>query len=335
MQFDFLICSERSGSNLMTRILGTHPDICAPFPRHAIRTFALNYYKYGDISKEKNWECLVRDMDRYINGGFSLWQTKVTAEMIFENVKTHSLAGIIRYIYETEATAQHKERVFIKENHADKMLPFTLSYFPDAKYVHVVRDPRDMALTWKEAAVYGGVKTASHVWLENQQGALKNYGFMKELNRSMIVRFEDLISNTEESVMKVCDFLGVTYNPEMLNFYTKDVVMNNTSQDGIGSWADLRKPIIKDNFNRYKTLLSEAEIRYVERLCKDEMEYFGYKREFTSDSDSTELERKMPDEDTVMDAEKAALRQQTMGDFHEIRDSIYDKKLYLNDTDRF
>ena len=100
MQFDFLLCSERSGSNLITKIIDSHPDICGPFPRHAVNLFAVNYYKYGDINNNSNWEILVNDLAAFMNSGFSIWKSKVTAEMIFKNVKIRSLAEIFKYIYD-------------------------------------------------------------------------------------------------------------------------------------------------------------------------------------------------------------------------------------------
>ena len=36
VSFDFLICSERSGSNLIAKVMDTHPDACGPFPPHIL-----------------------------------------------------------------------------------------------------------------------------------------------------------------------------------------------------------------------------------------------------------------------------------------------------------
>ena len=331
MQFDFLICSERSGRNLITRILDAHPGVCAPFPRHAFSTFALNYYKYGDISRNQNWEILVHDMAAYMNSGFSVWKTRVTPEMIFQNVKTRSLSEILRYIYELEAVAHHKKRIFVKENHAYAFLPFILNHFPEARFIHVVRDPRDMALTWKESAFYGGVKTAVPVWLKDQQRSMQAYGFLKDLGLIIIVKFEEILSNTKYEAGRICDFLNIAYDDAMLNFYENDTVSDNLSRDPLGGWADLKKPIIKDNFNRYRSHLSDAEIKYVESICKDEMEYFGYKRDFPNDSDLRVLENQLPDEDTIVDQTRSKMRRNYRVEFYRQIEIVKSQKLYLID----
>ena len=329
MQFDFLICSERSGSNLMTKILDAHPDICGPFPRHAFNYLARNYYKYGDISVKENWEALVQDVVRFMNSGFSVWKTEVTAEMIFQNVKTHALAEILRYYYESEAVANNKKRVFVKENHAYRLLPFTLNHFHNAKYVYVVRDPRDMALCWKENTCYGGVQAATRVWLEDQRESLRSYGYLKDLNRIIMITFEDLLTDTKNAVMRVCDFLGIAYVDEMLEFYKKDVVRANTEKAITGGWDDLAKPIIGDNCNNYKSKLSEAEIKYIEHLCKAEMEYFGYQPDFAFEPDLAGLEKQLPDESTIVENAALAARKNLRVEFREAIKTIRNRKLYL------
>ena len=328
MHFDFLICSERSGSNLMTKILDAHPDICGPFPRHAMNCFLNNYHNYGDINTAANWEALVNDMAAFMNSGFSIWQTEVSAEMIFENVKIHSLAEILRYIYEHEAVANNKKRVFVKENHAYRYLPFTLNHFPGAKYVFVVRDPREMALCWKENTVYGGVKAATRVWLEDQRAGLMAFGGLKDLNRIIIVRFEDLITHTATAVQRVCDFLEIAYVEEMLRFHAKDVVKANARLAITGGWDDLAKPNIKDNCSNYKSRLSEVEIKYIEHLCREEMDYFGYPPDFPLEPDLKALEDQMPDEAAIVDPADLAARRKLRVKFHTAINTIQNRKMY-------
>ena len=101
MHFDFLMCSERSGSNLITKLLNAHPRVCGPFPSHLFRTISSNYTGYGDLSTDANWETFIE---------------------------------------------------------------YLLAHFPGSRYLWVVRDPRDMVLTWRTLA-YGGAVRATDVWL--------------------------------------------------------------------------------------------------------------------------------------------------------------------------
>jgi hypothetical protein len=329
MQFDFLICSERSGSNLITKIMDGHPDVSGPFPRHAIGTFALNNYRYGDLSRKSNWEILVDDFVSYMNCGFSLWKSKITKKLINENVEFHSLAALIKLAYEQEALANQKKRVFVKENHAYELIPFTLANFEDAKYLFFVRDPRDMALTWKEATVEGGVKAGASIWKTDQQGGIKAYGFLKDLERIVLVRFEDILLNSESETRRLCTFFDLKYKDSMLRFYENDIVNKNADHNVLGGWKDLKKPLQLSNVGRYKTELSEVEIRYIEAVCKDEMEFFGFQCDYSQDIDLKELEKQLPDEEDIVSPESVELRNKHFEKFQENIDRITQRKLFL------
>ena len=80
MRFDFLICSERSGSNLITKLLDSHPEVCGPFPSHMVRTFSLNLNGYGDLNDDAAWSTLLDDAVFYINRIISLWKSDFRLE---------------------------------------------------------------------------------------------------------------------------------------------------------------------------------------------------------------------------------------------------------------
>jgi hypothetical protein len=292
MQFDFLICSERSGSNLITKIIDSHPDMCGPFPTQMIKNIGYKLFRYGDLRNDDKWWTLLDDVAAYLGAKHSRWKTEVTPLELKCSVKGRTFGEIVRYVYEKEARAQDKKRIFLKDNHVWNSMGFIESTFDRPKYIFLVRDPRDMALTWKKAYTYGGVKIGAEVWQEDQSRSIEAYGYLKTLNRIILVRFEDLLTNTEEEMKRVCVFLGLDYVVEMLTFHSKESVKVNSEQ--ISPWNDLQKPIITNNFNLYKTELSDVETQYVETLCSKEMDFFGYAREFESTETLEELCKQLP-----------------------------------------
>lgn len=283
MHFDFLMCSERSGSNLITKILDAHTEVCGPSPTHLTRTGALHLYRYGDLSREENWKTLISDSVNLVQNKIAVWESKVEEEEeLLKEVKDQRFSEIVRYIYEKEAAAQGKRRLFVKENHSHSYISFLLTHFPNAKFLWMVRDPRDMALTWKEAGTaQGGVRSGAKMWLHDQSESMKIYGFLRDTGRIMRIRFEDLLSHTEATVRDVCDFLGLRFEEEMLEFHRRENTSTNSNR--LTSWKDLQKPVLKNNFNLFRDRLSEAENRYVEHLCAEEMDIFGYNREYEAD----------------------------------------------------
>ena len=70
MSILFLICSERSGSNFITKLLNGHPNICGPATKHIINPVARNLFRYGDLSVESNWHELLQDIYELISVSF-------------------------------------------------------------------------------------------------------------------------------------------------------------------------------------------------------------------------------------------------------------------------
>ena len=293
MHFDFLLCSERSGSNLITKILNAHPEICGPFPSHMFRYFSTNYWRYGDLRRDENWEVFLEDAAYYMANIFATWGSSVSLDELRLAIGERSLAAVGRVFYEAEAASHGKSRVFVKENHTWSIMAYLLAHFSDAKFVWMVRDPRDMALTWR-ALARGGVRTATETWLSDQRGSLKAYTWLRDVGRIHRVRFEDLVLAPEETTRDICAFLGVPYDSQMLSFHEHDIVVENANK--MASWHDLQSPLIPDRIGRYAQELSEAEILYIEARCAREMAYFGYQRDYSEIADPDELGGEIPDE---------------------------------------
>ena len=291
--FNFLLCSERSGSNLIAKVIDGHPAIAGPSPKHLFRHFCLNTTGYGDLSVDANWDAFLEDLALFHESAVATWKSAVTVEELKKAVAERTVFAALRYVHEKEARANGKEILFLKENHTYEFLAFLVAHFPESKFIWQVRDPRDMVLTWNEAKTKpgGGTRTAAAIWREDQYRSRLAYGFLRNLGRILLVKFEDLILKTEETAGRMCAFLGVPYSEAMLRFYEGD---SATSNAVVSSWKDLAKPIIKDNVNRYRTNLSEAEIRYVEAVCHEEMAALGYQREYDPIGSPEELAKDVP-----------------------------------------
>lgn len=91
---------------------------------------------------------------------------------------------------------------------------------PDAKIVHIIRDPRDVArsciaMGWAGTAYFG-----IDQWLETENSW---DCFVRECRKDSIKElfYEDLICNPEEQLKIVCCFIGIPYSPDMLDYHTQ------------------------------------------------------------------------------------------------------------------
>ena len=288
-EFTFLMCSERSGSNLITKMMNNHSRYCGPSPVHLMRVLLENRHRYGDLQISENWQTLLADARDLFGTKTGVWKTEwpdIAAHM------NHSLVALIQLIYEKEARANQKERLFIKENHLYRYLPFIMSAFRGHKIVYLVRDPRDMALSWKRSPILrGSVIRAANIWRQDQKEGLRLLDWLLEQNMIHLIKYEQLVSDSEYELRKLCDFLEVEFEYAMLEFnknYLTSANANSTSD-----WQNLKKPVMKQNFNKYKKGLSIDEIEYIEAVCFEEMERFGYKREYLFRDDKEKLEKKI------------------------------------------
>ena len=296
MQMVFLMCSERSGSNFIAKLLNGHERICGPSTKHIINPVARNIFRYEDLKNESNWNALLSDIVNLTSVSFSIWKTSFDVNTLRGLVRVGDIAGLIASIFSAEAAAHGKDFVFIKENHVYEFLPFLLINYPEAKYIYQTRDPRDMALSWKLNKDHpGGVVAAARQWKIDQQNNLKNFNELKKNGFAHFVRYEDLISNVESEVAKICKFLGVDYDPNVINFYSDEFTQKNAMMND--AWSNLSKSVLSDNKDKYRAGLSDFEIMVIEKICYFEMKALKYGVEYDwndlmeiSDVDIAELE---------------------------------------------
>jgi hypothetical protein len=275
MAFYFLMCSERSGSNLITKMMNSHKDVCGPAPKHIINPVARNLFRYKDLSEEKNWNELLDDIERLFNVDFSIWKTRVDRQKLSMLSSTGDIASLIKNLFLEEARANNKVHVFIKENQLYEFISFLLLHFPEAKYIYQVRDPRDMALSWKKSLTHrGGVISAAKQWKKDQMSFLKIHSLLHNQGKSFLVKYEDLISNTPQTLKEICQFLSLPYDPSMMNYYKDELTRVNSEKQT--SWKNLSKSVMTENKEKYKKELTDDEIKCIEKICYHEMIYLNY-----------------------------------------------------------
>ena len=201
MPFVFLISSERSGGNLLLKLLDSHPEFCAPSPAQIVRTFAPNRLRYGDLSDEGNWNALCADVADFLENNPAGWRVHFDPRGLAKACTTRTLAGVIRHVFESEARAYGKVGVVDREDNAVRWVPFLLAGFADCRFVYLVRDPRDMALSFAQSPSHpGGILAGARRWTKDQTRALEACGYLMDGGRVHLLRYEDLLARTVETL---------------------------------------------------------------------------------------------------------------------------------------
>ncbi len=132
--------------------------------------------------------------------------------------------------------------------------------FPECKFIVMVRDPRDVVASALKLKFQG--KTPIGIAIDWQQAlayslsAREKYG----AGRVMLLKYENLVLNTNESVKKIIDFLGIDFEDEMLKFYATDDAKKMQKHTHHQS---LNKPISSKSIGRFKKDLTQKQINNI------------------------------------------------------------------------
>ena len=131
--------------------------------------------------------------------------------------------------------------------------------FPNAKYIHLIRDPRDVARSIIEMGWRGNVYYGINQWLDTEQSWDKISTLIRP-DQFTIVYYEKLIENPGAELNNLCEFMGIPYSASML-----DYPLHST----------YKKPD-KTLTQQWKRKLSRREIQYVEAKASTIMEARGF-----------------------------------------------------------
>ena len=269
------MCSERSGSNLVTKIVNSHSRICGPSTKHIINALARNLFRYEPLNDANNWSRLIEDVHRLFSVEFSTWKTQFSLKDMSQLAPIGDVRALIENLFRSEASANGKQYCFVKENQTYEFYPFIAHYFPGSRFVYQVRDPRDMALSWqKDTDFPGGVVAAARQWKKDQQNFLKIFHLLSKQGLAHFLRYENLIVRPEAEAKKLIEFLGFSYEPQVLEFFKDDLTRKNAGS--LDSWSNLNQPVMPGNQGKYVTELTDLQIATVESICRYEMQLFSY-----------------------------------------------------------
>lgn len=275
-----IIGTERSGSNLLRLILNAHPAIAVPHPPHFMHYLAPLEASYGDLRREENRRIAVRDALTLLNTHINPWEHAIDEDVVVATAGP-SMFGITAAIYEEYRRATGRPRWGCKSTFMVEYVDQVLADYPAARFIWLVRDPRDVAASAKRA-VFGPCHPylTGALWLRQQRlglAALERHG----PGVVHLLRYEDLVARPEEEIGKLCTFLGEPVEPAMLRPHRSAAARRTAGLSA--SWRNTGRPISETSVGRYRRALTPAERRQVERVAGPMMERLGYRP--TGDAD--------------------------------------------------
>jgi hypothetical protein len=150
MNYPFFIFScGRSGSSLLSRMLNSHDRLAVPYESHLFNTFYPWLIYYGDLKNKKNQVRMVDDiLSTDVLHDFS---PRLESRQVIDSIERNDFGGVVEAVLSCWARTQQKPRWGEKTPKHINFWRQILRYFPDAKFIHIVRDGRDTALSWIRA----------------------------------------------------------------------------------------------------------------------------------------------------------------------------------------
>lgn len=234
----FVAGSLRAGTTLLRLMLDHHPQISNP------GEFDFAFDHIGDNGEPP-------DVKEFISLMEENWIFR--AQNLAIN-PTLSYAEIIRSFF-----AQKSEPSKIASFNIHRGFHKVPYYFREAKYIYLIRDPRDVALSSVAMGWAGNTYFAVDRVIASEQ----SWDRLKHELRSdqfIELKYEDLLADPEKALAKVCDFLAVPYSRAMLRYH------ENSSYGKVDPTLAYQ----------WRSKMSLSELGLVESKCRELLISRGY-----------------------------------------------------------
>ena len=276
-----ILGAPRSGTTLLRLMLDANPEL-AIGPETGFLP-ALGALREGSNARERVYS-IVTNSPSWVDFGIDKqdFQNALTA------IEPFSVSEACRCFYRLYASKFGKRRYGDKTPIYSFHIPSIDALLPEAHFVHLIRDGRDVALSLRTMWFSPGsdMQTQAESWAKYVRSARRTGAKCK---RYIEVHYEHLILDTENVLKNICEFLNLPYHPCMLDYHlhararldehqgrrfsdgtvlTKEQRLQQQSRAMTAPQADL--------ISRWKAEMTEEEKRSFMRSAGHLLEELGY-----------------------------------------------------------
>jgi len=271
----FIIGSERSGTTLLMAVLGHHSRIAVPEVTWYYPRFRAYQHTYGDLSQPGAFRTLVSEMVHGLKTPyFGLpWNPKTIVDEVLAETKAPEFREAFRGIIDRFARDVGKARWGEKTPHNLYYVREILEDFPQAKFLHLTRDGRDVAVEQLRSA-FGptNIHAAAKIW-KRTQDALERAREIVPPDQWLEVRYETLAAEPEAEIRRSLEFLGEPFEESVLDFHRGDIAQRRAQTR---DHRPLGEPISPKHVGIYRRYLSVWEQEAFAGVAGDELRAAGY-----------------------------------------------------------
>ena len=269
----FIVGPPRSGTSLLSAIIGSHSNIACGPETDLFRALPLRDVE--QIVTGENWcEKATERMEeiKYPDGKSIAAHFGLTRVQLSEHLSNQAASAKVIYssipaaFADTQGKARWAEKTPRHLFYVDEIR----RVFPDAKIIRIIRDPRDsIPSVIKNIGLSASLVGEFYRWASVYA---KSEPFFRKDPDSITIRYEDLVTNTEEQIASICDFIGEEFEPSMLDREGANLVRVASE-----TWkSDIDKKITAQNVYGWRSNLDVDVARAASLICCEALEQLEY-----------------------------------------------------------
>lgn len=284
----FVVGCPRSGTTLLQRMLDSHPQLAVAYDSLFIPAAVRG-------QPDKNPPVSATLVDRIES--FHRFPRLGLPEGVVKHLAplARDYAGLVRQIYDAFAEMHGKDLGGEKSPGYVRHMPMLHTLFPDARFIHLVRDGRNVALSlldWGKASKRPKGPARKYrlwndspiavcaLWWARKAGRGRRDADQLPPDRYTEVSYERLVDRPESTLRELSDFLGLPYSDDMVHFY-RGKMRSGEGLSAKSAWQPATRGI-----RDWRRSMEPGDVELFEALAGDWLNAFGYERAFTTISET-------------------------------------------------
>jgi len=272
----------RSGTTLLRLMLDSHPDLAIPGETHWVHRFIrdmergkMDANQAADfITESKRWQEFHLDADELRDR--------------IAKLDPLNAADVVRVFYAMYSEKEGKTRYGDKTPGYVREMIRIQRVLPEARFIHVIRDGRDVAVS--HMRMNWGPSTpaeSAELWVTRISKARR---LAPRIEHYSEIHFEDLVTDAEGALRKVCAFIDLDFDPAMLDYHERaeerlaekavDLVRKHGPTQPAAARMEshrlAKEPPRQDRLGMWRRKMSEAEIAEYEAIAGPLLVELGY-----------------------------------------------------------
>lgn len=267
----FIVGHPRSGTTLLRFMLSSHPRLFIPEETGFI-PFLVKQNRIDTSMSYKD----VSNMLQRIGKLNYMWKDKVReVPTFYKSLPEPKLAYMLDEIFRNYTTDEMVYRWGDKTPLYIQYIPVLNKIFPEAQFIHLIRDGRDAAISarnkWPENSSYMDLVYLLRNWVLNTNAGRKAGSWLGN-ERYYEIFYETLVSEPQETLKDLCKFLHEEFHSAMLDH----TILASNIGPGPAGHVEVLKPVSTSSVGRWKERMTPFEKKCSDQIAGTTLSNLGY-----------------------------------------------------------